>query len=72
MHSKNLSEYTSIRVSIGMEKKLRERFRGFQNAKDLVEREQDPSKQGVSVNECKGARQVDVVFFFHGTVSRER
>lgn len=72
VHSKNLSEYTNLRVSMGMEKKLRGMFRGFQNAQDLIESQIDPSKQGFSINESKGARQVDVVFFFHGTVSRER
>ena len=72
VHSKNLSEYTSLRVSIGMEKKLKEIFRGFQNAEDLVKDQTDTSKQGFSINECKASRQVDVVFFFHGTVSEER
>ena len=70
--SKNLSEYASIRVSICMEQKLKKIFRGIQNAKDLIEEESDPTKQGFSINEQKGVRQVDVVFFFHGTVGRDK
>lgn len=44
VHSKNLSEYASIRVSIGMEQKLKRIFRGIQNAKSLIEDQVDPKK----------------------------
>ena len=43
VQSKNLSEYASRRVSIGIDKKLKTMFKGFQNAEELARSSADPN-----------------------------